>query len=87
MLSAHPDLVEDPYAHVGEYSGPIAAVLGREDTHVGSRDALSAFENHPSASVDVLHPAGHTLHLDRREVMAALFREWLGRMPSSGRAV
>lgn len=55
-------------------------VLGRQDSVVGYRDALSVLENYPRASVSVIDTAGHNLQYEQPELFRQNLIEWLSRI-------
>lgn len=62
------------------YPGPVLVVAGRRDSTVGYAGAAGLLEVYPRATLAVVDAAGHALPHERPEVLAALLREWLGRV-------
>jgi pimeloyl-ACP methyl ester carboxylesterase len=68
------DKLQKPYPY------PALILLGRQDTSVGYRDALSILENYPRASYVILDMAGHNLQIEQAGLFRALTMEWLDRV-------
>lgn len=62
------------------YPNPSLILLGRQDTSVGYRDALSILENYPRATFAILDMAGHNLQIEQAGLFRALTLEWLDRV-------
>jgi pimeloyl-ACP methyl ester carboxylesterase len=79
-ISSRYALNEEPEdVSLARFEQPSLFVTGRQDHVVGYRDAWARFEHYPRASFVVLDGAGHNLHLEQPEVVAALVTDWLRR--------
>jgi len=59
---------------------PALFLLGRQDSHVGYRDAMDILERYPRATLAVLDRAGHALGIEQEDLFRALINEWLDRV-------
>lgn len=55
-------------------------MLGKQDSVVGYKDALSLLEKFPRASFAILDRAGHNLQIEQPELFTELMSEWLNRV-------
>jgi pimeloyl-ACP methyl ester carboxylesterase len=62
------------------FAGPTLVLLGRQDSVVGFRDALSFMDNFPRGTFAVIDRAGHDLQIEQEGVFNALVGEWLDRV-------
>jgi len=62
------------------FAKPTLIVAGRQDAHVGYRDALSIIEHYPRATLAILDRAGHALGIEQERVFHVLINEWLDRV-------
>lgn len=62
---------------------PSLFLLGRQDSHVGYRDAMKILEAYPRATLAVLDRAGHALGVEQEPLFQALVNEWLDRVDES----
>lgn len=62
------------------FDKPSLILTGRQDSMTGYKDPWRLLDNYPHASYAALDRAGHNLHLEQDELMAAMIREWLNRM-------
>jgi pimeloyl-ACP methyl ester carboxylesterase len=67
------------------FEKPTLILTGRQDTHVGYRDAWAILEAYPRATFAVLDRAGHALGVEQDFVFRALIHEWLDRVEESQR--
>lgn len=75
-LAARYQLEEVPEQIAPPLTGPTLIVTGRQDDTVGFVDQFSLLEHYPRATYAVLDGAGHNVHLDQPEAVAALVRAW-----------
>lgn len=73
---------EEPLHDVKEVSQPALFLLGRQDSICGYKDHLLLLEKFPNATFAILDHAGHMLHIEKREIVTGLIRDWLIRMDS-----
>jgi pimeloyl-ACP methyl ester carboxylesterase len=69
-----------------DFAQPTLIVTGRQDRHVGYRDALSIIEQYPRATLAVLDRAGHALGVEQESIFHVLINEWLDRVEEYQRA-
>jgi pimeloyl-ACP methyl ester carboxylesterase len=62
------------------FEKPTLILAGRQDSHVGYRDALNLIELYPRATLAVLDRAGHALGVEQEKLFQALINEWLDRV-------
>jgi pimeloyl-ACP methyl ester carboxylesterase len=62
------------------FDKPSLLLLGRQDSHVGYRDAINILEVYPRATLAVLDRAGHALGVEQETLFQALIHEWLERV-------
>jgi len=62
------------------FDKPSLFLLGRQDSHVGYRDAIEILEAYPRATLAVLDRAGHALGVEQEALFHALIHEWLDRV-------
>jgi len=62
------------------FEKPTLILTGRQDTHVGYRDAWEILEKYPRAAFAVLDRAGHALGVEQENLFHALILEWLDRV-------
>jgi pimeloyl-ACP methyl ester carboxylesterase len=62
------------------FEKPTLILTGRQDTHVGYRDAWDILEKYPRATFAVLDRAGHALGVEQESLFHALVHEWLDRV-------
>ncbi|RRD06674.1 alpha/beta hydrolase [Arachnia propionica] len=62
------------------FEGPTLIVTGRQDHVVGFEDQHELLSAYPRASFAVLDAAGHNVHLEQPEIIAALLRDWSRRV-------
>ena len=67
------------------FEKPTLILTGRQDTHVGYRDAWAILEAYPRATFAVLDRAGHALGVEQDILFRALIHEWLDRVEESQR--
>ena len=65
------------------FTKPSLFLLGREDSQVGYRDALTLTEKYPEGTFVVLDRAGHNLQIEQPQLFTALMREWIERVEHS----
>ncbi|TXC93028.1 alpha/beta hydrolase [Metabacillus litoralis] len=70
---------EEPFAGMEELSQPASIIVGKQDAICGYKDHLILLEKFPYATYAVLDQAGHMLHIDQREIVQGLIKNWLGR--------
>lgn len=69
--------LDDP---IRPFEKPALILTGRQDSHVGYRDALDLIELYPRATLAVLDRAGHALGVEQEGLFQALLHEWLDRV-------
>jgi pimeloyl-ACP methyl ester carboxylesterase len=62
------------------FEKPTLILTGRQDTHVGYKDAWNILEKYPRATFAVLDRAGHALGVEQETLFQALIHEWLDRV-------
>lgn len=62
------------------FDKPSLFLLGRQDSHVGYRDAMNILDAYPRAALAVLDRAGHALGVEQEQLFQALVNEWLDRV-------
>lgn len=62
------------------YTEPSLILCGRQDSITGYADQFPLLPHYPRATYAVLDMAGHNLQIEQPELMAALIRDWLGRV-------
>ena len=62
------------------YTRPTVILCGRQDSVTGYEDQYPLLPHYPRATYAVLDMAGHNLQIEQPDLLAALFREWLGRV-------
>jgi pimeloyl-ACP methyl ester carboxylesterase len=62
------------------FDKPSLFLLGRQDSHVGYRDAMDILESYPRATLAVLDRAGHALGVEQETLFHVLIHEWLDRV-------
>jgi pimeloyl-ACP methyl ester carboxylesterase len=62
------------------FEKPTLILTGRQDTHVGYRDALTIIEHYPRATLAILERAGHALGVEQESLFRVLINEWLDRV-------
>ena len=67
------------------FDKPTLILTGRQDTHVGYRDAWQILEQYPRATLAVLDRAGHGLGIEQPCLFCALIGEWLDRVKANSR--
>lgn len=67
----------------GAFAAPTVIVAGRRDSTVGYRDSTELLEHYPHATLAVVEDAGHALMHERPEILSALVRDWIDRVPGS----
>ncbi|QYF73976.1 alpha/beta fold hydrolase [Cryobacterium sp. PAMC25264] len=77
--------VEPEVQHPQPFMAPSLHVFGRQDAVVGYEDGWALRDHYPRGTFAVLDTAGHSVHLERPDLTAALFRDWLDRMDATGR--
>ena len=70
----------DLEALTNPFEKPTLILTGRQDTHVGYRDAWNILEKYPRATFVVLDCAGHALGVEQEGLFRALIHEWLDRV-------
>ncbi len=73
----------DVDSHPKFFEKPTLIVVGRQDSMVGYRDALTILEKYPRATFAVLDRAGHNLQIEQEHLFNALVEEWLDRVAES----
>jgi pimeloyl-ACP methyl ester carboxylesterase len=68
------------------FEKPTLILAGRQDRHVGYRDALTIIEHYPRATLAILDRAGHALGVEQERVFHVLINEWLDRVEEYQRA-
>lgn len=61
------------------FDKPSLFLLGKQDHHVGYKDAWAILDNFPRATFAALDLAGHSLQIEQEELFHALATEWLDR--------
>ena len=62
------------------YERPSLILCGRQDSVTGYEDLYPLLHHYPRATYAVLDMAGHNLQIEQPGLLAALVREWLGRV-------
>jgi len=62
------------------FEKPTLILTGRQDTHVGYKDAWNILEEYPRATFAILDRAGHALGVEQETLFQALINEWLDRV-------
>jgi pimeloyl-ACP methyl ester carboxylesterase len=70
----------DMDTHPTPFEKPSLFLLGRQDSHVGYRDAIDILEAYPRATLAVLDRAGHALGIEQEATFHVLVNEWLDRV-------
>ena len=63
-----------------QYERPSLILCGRQDSVTGYDDQFPLLPHYPRATYAVLDMAGHNLQIEQPGLLAALVREWLGRV-------
>ena len=58
---------------------PSLILLGRQDSSVGYRDAISILENYPRATFAIIDKCGHNLQIEQERLFNELVKEWIMR--------
>jgi len=70
----------DLEAALHPFEKPTLILTGRQDTHVGYKDAWNILEKYPRATFAVLDRAGHALGIEQENIFHAMIHEWLNRV-------
>ncbi|KHD86248.1 alpha/beta fold hydrolase [Heyndrickxia ginsengihumi] len=62
------------------FNKPSLFLLGRQDSSVGYKDALSLINNYTRATFAVLDTAGHNLQIEQPQLFTSHINEWLDRV-------
>jgi len=62
------------------FEKPTLILTGRQDAHVGYKDAWSTLEEYPRATFAILDRAGHALGVEQETLFQVLINEWLDRV-------
>ena len=54
--------------------------MGRQDHSVGYRDAYKIIDNYTRASICILDEAGHSVEIEKPEIVKTLTLDWLERI-------
>lgn len=73
-----------PMPSPGDLDLPVLVVTGRQDAIVGVDDQWDWARGLPRGSTASLDRAGHNVHLDRPEVVAALLTDWARQVHPAG---
>ena len=65
------------------FEKPTLILTGRQDTHVGYKDAWNLLEKFPRATFAVLDRAGHALGVEQENLFRVMIHEWLDRVEES----
>ncbi|GAA1718865.1 alpha/beta hydrolase [Brachybacterium phenoliresistens] len=79
-LGARYALPAQPDDRLAGIDVPVLVVAGRQDHVVGFEDQQDLAARFPHASSAVLDRAGHNVHLDQPEQVAAMLRAWAGQV-------
>lgn len=63
-----------------KFKKPSVFLLGRQDSSVGFKDAMSIIDMYPRATYAVLDLAGHNLQIEQPRLFNNLIEEWLNRV-------
>ena len=63
-----------------DFSKPSLFLLGKQDSSVGYKDALSLMDRYSRGTFAVLDTAGHNLQIEQPELFNSLVNEWLDRV-------
>lgn len=72
-------LIDEPFQDVEMVTQPALFILGKQDSICGYKDHLFFLEKFPHSTLAVLDQAGHMLHIEKRDVVQQLVRDWLKR--------
>jgi pimeloyl-ACP methyl ester carboxylesterase len=75
----------DMDSHPVVFNKPTLLLLGRQDTHVGYRDAIDIIEQYPRATLAILDRAGHAPGVEQETLFRGLVNEWLDRVEEDSR--
>lgn len=67
----------EPFSDVCFLPQSALFILGKHDSICGYMDHFHLLEKFPNASYIVLNQAGHMLHIEKRELVQGLIRDWL----------
>jgi pimeloyl-ACP methyl ester carboxylesterase len=70
----------DLEAALHPFEKPTLILTGRQDTHVGYKDAWNVLEKYPRATFAVLDRSGHALGVEQETLFQAFIHEWLDRV-------
>ncbi|MEH7302332.1 alpha/beta fold hydrolase [Neobacillus drentensis] len=73
---------EEPLQDADMVSLPALLILGKQDSICGYKDHFNLFEKFSHATFAVLDQAGHMLHIEKREIVQGLIKDWLSRSNS-----
>ncbi len=62
------------------FTKPSVFLLGKQDSSVGYKDALSFIDNYPRSSYALVDMAGHNLQFEQPEIFKLFIEDWLGRV-------
>lgn len=71
----------------GRFDGPTVIITGRQDHVVGFEDQFALLAHYPRATYIAIHGAGHNVHLEQPEIVAAALRNWAEDAVQAARAV
>ncbi|MEC2055930.1 alpha/beta hydrolase [Peribacillus psychrosaccharolyticus] len=63
-----------------DFNKPSLFLLGKQDSSVGYKDALTLVNRYPRGTFAVLDTAGHNLQIEQPELFTTLVIEWLDRV-------
>lgn len=86
-LSQRYFLEEQPEDALGRFDRPTVIITGRQDHVVGFEDQFALLAHYPRATYIAIDGAGHNVHLEQPEVVAAALRHWAEDVMQAGRAV
>ncbi|WP_045731942.1 alpha/beta fold hydrolase [Pseudarthrobacter chlorophenolicus] len=70
--------VEPEIAHPAPFEAPSLHLFGRQDHVTGYEDGWKLRDHYVRGTYAVLDAAGHSAHLERPDLTAALLKDWLG---------
>ncbi|MEG0295152.1 MAG: alpha/beta hydrolase [Clostridium sp.] len=63
-----------------QFDKPTLILLGRQDSVVGFKDALSIIDNYSRGTFAILDNSGHNLQIEQEDQFKCLVKEWINRI-------
>ncbi|MBT2640818.1 alpha/beta hydrolase [Bacillus sp. ISL-41] len=70
-------MTDEPFHDVQALPNSALFILGKQDYICGYKDHFFLFNKFPNSTMAVLDRAGHMLHVEKRQLVQAIFEDWL----------